>query len=181
MSALCEEFYADEDDLAVLLSEFTKLGDFKYIEMYSQLNEENKCYKDAIHILEQDKWMTKSRRCNFLVVDSSASLMSDILDKSDGSGRIISIHQGFNLDSIVLKLGGTKENNTLIASVVDTIGDTTRAKEIQKMFRKVVMKQSKKISDTRVMPNAMEKLKAGWRLTAGLGYPDIRDVKLPEL
>jgi hypothetical protein len=41
MSALRAAFYADEDDLTVILNEFTQLGDFKYVQMRSQLNQVN--------------------------------------------------------------------------------------------------------------------------------------------
>ncbi len=179
MCARRAEFYGDEEDLTVILNEFTKLGDFKYIEMSSSLNQENKCYKDAIHLLEQE-WYTNNIRCMFLVADAHTELISYPIDMVDGSGYKIKINQGLNFETICINLGGTVENNILIASMVDTLGDSDRAKEMHTLFKKVITKHSKKVGDTRVMPSAIEKLKGGWRLTPGLDRPSLRDVKLPE-
>jgi hypothetical protein len=104
MSALRAEFYADEDDLAVILKEFTQLGDFKYVQMKSQLNQDNKCYKDAIHLLDEG-WRLNDIRCMFLVADETTQLISDVWERTDGSGSITNIHQGFNFDTIRIKLG----------------------------------------------------------------------------
>jgi hypothetical protein len=119
-------------------------------------------------------------RCKYLVADVTAALISDALDKEDGSGRIINIHQGFNFDTTCAYLGVVVEQSTLIISEVSTLGDSPRAKEIQKLFRKVIMKHTKKVGNTRVMPGAMEKLKAGWVLVPGLDMPKHYQVQLAE-
>jgi hypothetical protein len=64
--------------------------------------------------------------------------------------------------------------------MVDTMGDSPRAKEIQTLFTEVIIRHSKKVGDIHVMPNAMEKLKAGWVLVQGLGMSHHYQVQLPE-
>ena len=45
------EFFADERDLLTLLEAFKELGNYKYIQLRSELNKENLIFDDPVELL----------------------------------------------------------------------------------------------------------------------------------
>ena len=166
------EIYADNNDLNNLFGEIEKIGPFKYIKMTSELNKDNACYYSSIELL---KYATGDA---FLVVDADKDVVSRTIDLIDGSGHKNRVDQDFNEDSICITLGGDIRNNTIIVTVFDTLGESSRAKEVFKIFKKTIMKNTKKVNRSRIMPSALEKLQNGWRLTQGETYSRELDVVL---
>jgi hypothetical protein len=172
MSGSTCDIYADNNDLAELLKKFDELKLFKYIKMTSELNKENDSFYEASKLLNYKVGDT------FIIFDVDTEVICRKINLIDGSGFKNRVDQDFNEDSICLTLGGDIESNTIIASVIDTLGESKRAKEIFKLFKKVVTKNTKSVSRSRVMPNALVCLQSDWRLTQGETYTRDLDLKM---
>ena len=69
-------------------------------------------------------------------------------------------------------------------SDINTVGDTDKALEIHKAFKKLVISKTKKVgpkgSPARLMAGAAAKLKAGWHLTQNRVWkPGVEEIRLP--
>ena len=180
-------FYADERDLSELLKEFRELGDYKYVQIRSPLNESNLVLSDPVELLPFAKVTPENptRAHSFLVVEKDQEIFEREITLKDGSGVRKIADQNNNFDSIVLAFGGDAGDQTLIMSDINTVGDTATAVEMHKKFRKLVTAKTKKVggkgSPHLLMPGAVEKLKAGWRLASGKEWSRETDPQiLPE-
>lgn len=169
-------FYADNEDLMSLLEAFKELDDYKYVQMSSELNAPNIVYSDPIECFSSaiatPALPEKSQ--SFLIVERDQEVFTREIKRSDGSGILSIADQNNNFDSIVLAFGGDAGDQTLVVSDINTVGDTNKSIEMHEIFKKLAISKTKKVgakgSPHRLMPGAIEKLKAGWRLAMGKGW-----------
>ena len=179
------EFFADERDLLTLLEAFKELGNYKYIQLRSELNKENLIFDDPVELLPFAVVSVDApvRVTSFLVLENTQEVFSGEIKMRDDSGIKKIAGQARNPNSITFAFGGDAGDNTLIMSDIATIGDTDKAIEIHKHFKKVVMSKTKRLGTKgrpyRLMSGAIEKLKSGWRLTSGKGWARNMDLNLP--
>ncbi len=68
-------------------------------------------------------------------------------------------------------------------SDINTAGDTDKALEIHKKFKKVVISKTKRVgtkgNSHHLMPGAIKNLKAGWRLASNKGWSCDTDANIP--
>lgn len=182
MSGASCYFFADESDLLELLDSFFALSKYKYVQMRSGVNEENCVPTNAKELLLLSKVSSEkpTRVQSFLVVESDQEVFFREIVLIDGGIRRIA-DQNNNFDSIVLAFGGDAGDQTLIMSDISTVGDTKKALEIHKNFRKLVeskaVKSGNRGSRYFLMPGAVKKLKSGWRLAGGKEWSRETDPK----
>ncbi|WP_308367966.1 MULTISPECIES: hypothetical protein [unclassified Microbulbifer] len=178
-------FFADEGDLLDLLEAFGQLGDHKYVQIRSGLNEPNLIFTDPAQVLPLARVISENptRAQSFLVIKMGQETFQREIALRDGSGIRKIADQNNNFDSIVLAFGGDAGDQTLIMSEINTVGDTHRALEMYKKFKKVVISKTKKIgvkgNPHRLMPGAIKMLKAGWRLASSKGWSRDTDANIP--
>lgn len=178
------EFYADEADLTDLLREFPTLGLFKYVEIDSALNESNRVHFDPLEVLPAAIVSPEKpiRSQSFLVMEHDREIATRAIIRRDGSGMIRVADQNNNWDSIVIAFGGDAGDRTLIMSDINTVGDTEKARELHKKFKALVWSKTKRVGPKgtpyRLMPGAIAKAKAGWRLARDKGWQPVTDAIL---
>lgn len=179
------EFFADEIDLLTLLEAFKDLGNYKYVQMRSELNKENLIFDDPVELLPFAVVSADApvRVTSFLVLENTQEVFSGDIKMKDNSGIKKIAGQARNPNSITFAFGGDAGDNTLIMSDVATIGDTDKALEMHKRFKKVLITKTKRLGTKgrpyRLMSGAIGKLKSGWRLTSGKGWARNMDLNLP--
>jgi len=185
MASRRRSFYADEDDLLHLLCLFRCLQDYKYVQMRSELNKENKIFFDPVEILPS-AIVTPSRPYlvnSYMVVKKDVKLSSRKIERADGSGTLTIISQSQNHVSISLGLGGNAGDKTLLASELGSIESSQAVKNIYNEFDNIIISNTKKLghkgSPYRLMPGSIAKLSEGWRLTQGKERIRELDVKIP--
>ena len=177
-------FFADENDLADLLEAFEELSEYKFVQRRSDLNEPNKVYSDPRKLLDEAKVTPDNpiRTHSFLVVETSQEVFDREVVLQDGTGVRKIADQNNNFDSIVLAFGGDAGDETLIMSDINTVGDTDKAVEMHKKFKKLVTSMTKNVgvkgSPARLMPGAVEKAKAGWRFASGKDWSRDTDAQI---
>ncbi len=180
-------FYADENDLADLLVAFQESAGFKYVQMRSELNQPNEVYDDPLEILEEAMATCAEpiRRHSFLVIDDDQEIFCRHITLRDGSGVRSIADQNNNFNSIVIAFGGYVGNQTILMSDVNTVGDTDKAIEIHKVFKKIIMANTTRVGGKgrpyRLMPEALKKLKSGWHLTQNKVWkPGVEEIELSD-
>jgi hypothetical protein len=178
------EFYADEADLTDLLREFPTLGLFKYVEIDSALNQSNLVHFDPLDVLPAAIVSPEKpiRSQSFLVMEQDREIATRAIIRRDGSGTIRVADQNNNWDSIVIAFGGDAGDRTLIMSDINTVGDTEKARELHKKFKALVWSKTKRVGPKgtpyRLMPGAIAKAKAGWRLARDKGWQPVTDAHI---
>ena len=186
MSGRSSYFFADEDDLLVLLEAFNELSDYKYVQIRSELNQQNLIYFDPRELLKSAVVSEENpiRTHSFLVVQKCQEVFTENIELRNGSGLRKICGQSLNPDSITFAFGGDAGDKTLLMSDVATIGDTDKSIEMHKQFRKIILAHTKKIGAKgkpyRLMPGAIRKLKSGWRLASGKAWSRDTDADIPE-
>ena len=172
MGALRTEFFADREDLRRLLEAFRTLGEFRYTAVSGAVNGGLAEHRDPVELMSQGTVTPESpnRGAGYMVTDVATPVASRKIKMADGSGIKLTLDQSSNPDSIRIALGGEAGDQTLISGIVDTQGDTDRARTMHRLFRKAIVKEASRVADRFVMPGAMQKLDQGWRLTAGKGF-----------
>ena len=180
-------FYADESDLLDLLEAFKEFDDYKYVQMRSELNETTKIYHDPSKVLPEALASPGKpyRTHSFLIMEKEEEIFDRDIVLEDGSGIRKWIDQNHNWNSIVIALGGDAGDQTIIMSDINTVGDTDKAVEMHKKFKKLIMSKTKKVgakgTPYRLMPGAAEKLKSGWHLTQNRVWkPGVEEIKLSD-
>lgn len=184
MKGLRAEFYADNRDIQRLLEQFTEIGEYRYIEQLSALNEALCEYSNPTDLYQRTIFFENrpnDRKIHYIFdIDAQLSITNIIMN--DGSGAKQSLNQLDNPDSICLNFGGEVGDNTIAMSDISTIGDTGRAREMHKSFKKLIMKNTKRVGSKgapyRLMPSAVTKLKGGWRLAREKSQPRMMDPKI---
>lgn len=170
MQGRSAEFYADKEDLKVLLQQFAELDNFLYISKLGVVNEklfETKNPRKLFEKVDIDYGLTNFRE-QFLVFDNNAEIVERTLKMVDGSGFKKTLSQVFNFDTVELRLGGVSGSDKIVMSDICTMGDSVRSLEMHKVFKKLIMKMTVRIGrkgvPLRLMPSAAHKVKAGWDL-----------------
>lgn len=175
-------FYADRDDLKTLFEHFAGLGDFTYTRTYW---DEGQAVPTVVSPLSIPDFgvmkppLQSICTVSYLVIDASSALNPRRYSLNAGGARY-TVDNGTNPSSVRLSPGGDAGDRTLIASQVDTLGLTDRARAMQAAFARVVRKLGVKVGNCYVLPGAMAKFKLGWRLTYGKGYSRSLDLSIPE-
>jgi hypothetical protein len=152
--------------------------------MRSDLNRPNQIFLDPMAIFARAKVScdNPTRTHSYLVMEPDQEVVSEEIVLSDGSGTIMRADQNNNWDSIVIAFGGDAGDRTLIMSDINTVGDTEKARELHKKFKALVWSKTKRVGPKgtpyRLMPGAMSKAKAGWRLARGKGWARITDAHI---
>lgn len=179
MAGLRAPFFGSREDFKSLLKAFDELGDFEYVQIHSSLNSELIIHNKGVNLLSSCLSESQPNKFSgYLIFYKNERLFLDRFNKSDGSGYKYTIKQSYNPNSIRIALGGDIGNNTIIASMFDSLGESEKAKEIFKKFKKVLIKMSKKVNQYRVLPDAYEKLENGWRLAQENTFQSKLDLKL---
>ncbi len=174
-------FYADQEDLSVILDEFFISGNFNYTPTYWDDGDFNPTVDNPLSIkgygILEDP-LASICDSSWLITDASDKIAPKRYLLNNGMARF-TVDNRTNPSSVRICLGGDAGDRTLIASQVDTLGLTERAKEIYKVFSKIIRKHGKKIGICYVLPSALSKFEYGWRLTYGKGYASSQDLKHP--
>ena len=180
-------FYADESDLLNLLEAFKEFDGYKYVQISSELDMPNSVYTNPVDCFSSAILTPNSavRSQSFLVLENEQEVFTRELKRSDGSGTLSIADQNNNFDSIVIVFGGDAGDQTIIMSDINTVGDTDKAVEMHKKFKKLVMSKTKKVgakgTPYRLMPGAADKLKSGWHLTQNRVWkPGVDEIKLSD-
>lgn len=136
--------------------------------MTSLVNEDNQQSTKAEALLDgiisDPKWAQTKR---YIITFPCEKLIVRELTMKDCSGTKKIIKQSQNPDSIEILVGGETSDSTILTTAIRTTGETPVAKDIFKVFKKVVVKHALKAGYcTYIYPGAHEKLKRGWRLTS---------------
>ncbi len=83
-----------------------------------------------------------------------------------------------NPDTCRLKIGGEAGEDLLIQGMLDTNAETHKAKVLFQQIRDVIRMRGTKIKNVLVMPGALKKLEAGWRLAPGPNFRPEFDLTL---
>lgn len=175
-------FYADRDDLKTLFEHFVGIGDFTYTLSYW---DEGQPAPTVVSPLSIPDYGVMKPPCqsictvSYLVLDASCALSPRRYCLSAGGARY-TVDNGTNPSSVRLSPGGDAGDHTLIASQIDTLGLTERARSMQAAFARIVRKCAVRVGNCYVLPGAMAKYKLGWRLTYGKGYSRSLDLSIPE-
>jgi len=172
MSGSMIEFFADLIDLKNLFNEIDEDGEFIYTASLSEVDKNNNQFTSASNLIGYLVSYDKPVQTNvFLITLPSTILNERKIRMKDGSGFKTKIDQNYNLDAIEILLGGEAALETIVTTTIRTTGETKIAKDLFRKFKIKMVKKSTKVgANYYVLPNAMEKLRAGWRLTAGIGY-----------
>jgi hypothetical protein len=175
-------FYADRPDMTALFEQFCYLGKFTYTPLYWDEGQPPPTVENPADIPNYGVLGLRTNSLcslSYLVVDATDELRPTRFILTSGGARF-SIDHGTNPSSVRLCLGGDAGDRTLIASQVETLGLTERAKQMQAAFSRVVRKSGVKVGSNVVLSGAMSKLREGWRLTHGKSYSPSLDLKLPQ-
>lgn len=172
-------FYADADDLKALLGGFQGLGLFRYTKSNGIRNAELLQTINAQEILDS-VYIRPDSSDFFLISDFDVPVRVQEVALLDGSGFSRFAEQSLNPDSAMLKVGAQLQPTMITVSCLNTLGETPRAKEIFKIFKKAITREAVYIRLYYVLPGAMDKLKAGWRLAQGAGFPKDSDLQPPD-
>ena len=174
-------FYADRADMAALFEKFCRLGKFTYTPLYWDEGQPPPTLENPADIPSYGELSPRTNSLcslSYLVIDATDELKPERFLLNSGGARF-KIDNGTNPSSVRLCLGGDAGDYTLIASQIDTLGLSERAREMQAAFARVVRKSSVKVGSNITLPGAMSKLREGWRLTHGKSYSPSMDLKLP--
>jgi hypothetical protein len=174
-------FYADKADLTKLFADFVRLGEFSYTLNYWDEGQPIPTVGDPADIPDYgvlSRPLPSICDLAYLVIDASDALRPERYTLKAGGARF-TVDNSTNPSSVMLCLGGDAGDRTLIASQIDTLGLTERARQMHAAFSRIVRKRSTKVGICYVLPEAMSKFKDGWRLTYGKGYAPSQDLKLP--
>ena len=170
---------ADENDLRAIFERFNDIGNVNYTKTLSKVNAPAKQFDDARSLMDflvshQDPVQGNV----FMVTLRTTALVGRAIVMSDGSGTKTSLSQIFNPNAIEILLGGEAGPSTIVKTTLRTTGETPLAKDLFKKFKKAMVKGATRMQGHYfVMPNALRKLEAGWRLTPGIGYAEFMDIK----
>lgn len=180
MKGIRTTFYADRDDLNILAEAFSYLGNFAYTMNYWDEGAPFPSYQNPRDI--PDFGLLNSQSASIcgvalLITDASQALNPQQYVLQSGKARL-KVDNTTDPDSARLCVGGDAGESILIASQIDTLGLTARAREIQSAFSHVIRERSANVDGYRVLPGAMLKLQSGWRLCFGKTYSPSLDLKL---
>ena len=179
MSGSTINLYFSKDDLSDLCSALGEIGPHNFTEVTSVLDEQNSQFTQPLSLSESLVTYDKPNQLfRYLISEESLSLNSRDIKMKDGSGVKTIIDQNYNPDTIEILLGGEAAPKVIVATTLRTTGETKVAKELFKLYKKTIVKLSKKVgTGNYVLPNALEKMRSGWRLASALDTHPSLDLK----
>lgn len=171
-------FFADKEDFKPVLSAFeegkalayvlTGLHDVKNQSRLKSLNE-----LSDLGMVSNGDW---NHSKNFLVFPASTDfVVRDVPQRAGGTKY--AIDQMANPASITLKPSGVLKEGVLVAGSATTVSSDAFSTETFNFFSKLIKKQFKKVGTFYVGPNALQKMKSGWRLVTNDKSPAEYDLK----
>ena len=174
------DIYLDNDDFLIFLEVFEAIGPHLFTEITSQINQLNNQSSESI-ILESGLVSKSSpiQTARYLISEADYELKSRGIKLKDGSGVKTVIDQNYNPDSVEILMGGVADETVIVATTLRTTGETKVAKELFKKLKKSIAEKSTKAGTNNfLLPGALSKLNAGWRLTPCLEYSESLDINL---
>lgn len=113
---------------------------------------------------------------SYLTADREALIKVRPIPQREG-GTQYAVDQMANPQTIVFRPGGIYQGEILLAGAMGTISADVKSSEIFKLFTKVIRSQFTKIKSFYVGNDAMQLLRAGWRLTVNAQSPALYDLK----
>jgi hypothetical protein len=171
--------YCDGDDYQYLLPRLREIGPLQFAESTSQLNERLFVADDPTLLRKFLRTKHPEASNTFLVLPQAMRLNTKLIEMEDGSGAKEKASQIHNLNAVLIKLGGELSGEILVCSNVTTTGETQVAKETFAALKKLVKSVSTRVNGSFVLPGAISKLQAGWRLTPDPGFSRELDLAMP--
>ncbi|SET13284.1 hypothetical protein [Thalassotalea agarivorans] len=180
MNGSSVEIYADRHDLELLFKLLNSIGEFKFVQSLSDLNQNPRIYENAENLSQyQVDYENPNPKSLFLCLSKSASVNSRELSMKDGSNGIkFKTDEVFNPSAISILLGGEAASDTIVQTVISSAYYSEAARKKLLIIRKLIDKVSTKVNSFRVMPSSYKKLLKGQRLTQGIDYNRDYDLKL---
>ena len=158
------EFYADSKDLSDLFAKIDSMDLFHFSEQISLKSEEPKTDSSLARLFRRISAggsQTVKKSCIY-GTNKATSFKWREIHLADGSGSRASLSDLNNPDAVILRIGGEIEPETILMSDIATFGRTEMARKNYNSFKKLLTKETKRISTTgtivRVMPNCLAKL-----------------------
>ena len=114
---------------------------------------------------------------SFLIADKATEIIIRKIPQRKG-GDLYAVDQQINLDTVVIKPSGILKDGVLVAGSLGTISGTDYSKGVYKSFAKIIKKNSEKIGEFYVSPEAKNYLLKGWRLVTNEASPTEYDLAL---
>lgn len=169
--------YADRADLALLFDAFDRHAPLVYTETLSELNRDSRQFTSATALLDFAVDHARPMRTSiFLITPAGLPLLPREVRMSDGSGRKQSFRETFNPEAIDIVVGGEAGPATIVVTKLRTNGETPAARSLIQALKKIATARSTRIDGAWVMPGALEKFDAGWRLTPHVEYASSQDL-----
>jgi len=114
---------------------------------------------------------------DFLVLAADAEPIVRTIRTLDRQIRF-AFDQMLNADSISFAPGGLWGRQTIISGCVASVSESAASRRLLTRFGAAIAKQFRKVEDFYVGPAALERLRAGWRLTQAAQMPPEYDLRL---
>lgn len=171
--------YCDSDDYQYLLPRLREIGPLQFAESLSQLNDRLLVADDPTLLLKFLRTKHPEASSTFLVLPQAMRLNTKLIAMEERTGAKEKASQVLNPDAVLIKLGGELSSDILVCSTVNTTGETKVAKETFAALKKLVKSVSTHVNGSFVLPGAIRKLQAGWRLTPDPGFSRELDLAMP--
>ncbi|MFT6735599.1 MAG: hypothetical protein ACJAS9_003810 [Polaribacter sp.] len=180
MSGASIEIYADRCDFELLFKLMNSIGELKFIQSLSGLNQNPRVYENAESLSQyQVDYENPNSKYLFLCLSKSESVNSRELVMKDGSNGVkFKTDEVFNPTAISILLGGEAASDTIVKTVISSAYYSEEAKLKLHTIRKLIDKVSTKVNSFRVMASSYEKLLNGQRLAQGIDFNRDYDLKL---
>jgi hypothetical protein len=158
--------YATEHDIQVVMAEVNLLKPLLFVQMGLFNNAEPIVLEDAYGLLSHN---------NYLVCEEKYNVRVRTVPQRKG-GIKFGIDPMENINTVVLRLGGSVENKRLISGDVSTTFTEKPAKEIFNLIAIAIRRSFKRIQSYHVGPEALELFDKGVRLTPTAKSPENYDL-----
>jgi hypothetical protein len=173
--------YCDGDDYQYLLPRLREIGPLQFAESLSQMNKRIFVTEDPALLLKFLRTKHPEASNTILVLPQAMRLNTRSIEMEDGTGAKEKASQVLNFNAVLIKLGGELSDKILVCSIVNTTGETKVAKETFAALKKLVSSVSTHVNGSFVLPGAISKLQAGWRLTPDPGFSRELDLAVPRV
>jgi hypothetical protein len=172
-------FFSTQDDITPLIKEIELSFSIDYVEMGLFDNNKMTMYRSALDILNlgitvHGDW---NRDLRLMIIPKGANVQIRPVVQRKG-GIKFAIDPLENQETICIQFGGIYQNRTLIAGKCGTVYFSDFALNIFKKVSALIKKDFIRIGNFYVGPAALNKLKAGWRLTTDEQFPKEYDLQL---
>ena len=171
--------YCDSDDYRYLLHRLREIGPLQFAESLSRLNDRLLVADDPTLLMKFLRKRHPEASSTFLVLPQAIRLNTALIEMEGRIGTKEKASQVLNPDAVLIKLGGELSGGILVCSKVNTTGETKIARETYAALKKLVKSASTHVNGSFVLPGAVRKLQAGWRLTPDPGFSRELDLAMP--